>query len=59
MGMRQLLRMYMEQRGAWLGWSAETERGIRSRWGGNQIMESRECLSVKRVAHWMGSGELF
>lgn len=58
MGLRKLLRMYLEQRGAQLGWSAEMDRKP-GQMEGNQVMESCEYLGVKGVPHLRGSGEPF
>lgn len=49
MGMRKLWRMYLKQRAAQLGWSAEMERKPGAA-GGNQVMVSHEHQGVKGVA---------
>lgn len=48
--------MYLKQRAAQLGWSAEMERKPGAA-GGNQVMVSREYQGVKEVPHLRGSGE--
>lgn len=51
--MRKLLRMYVNWAGVW------RLRETRSKWGGNQVTESLECLDAKVEPNLAGSGKPF